>query len=311
MWLDLSLSIQGLGNVKLEIPDKWVLAGEHSVSRDFRALALPRNDINLTIEFESLDSGGLRFFPAQVANFIEPILTQLKKEDTWRKLLDGMHGRVFIYGNIPKEGGLGSSAAFCVGLVRLLAAFEPMSDREICALAAQLTNKLHGSSSRFDIAAVFYDEPVSLLTTQDREGLSSKVEVRKLSLKTLPHFTFHDAGLKSTVKDSVHLVEALEKKDAILASHLDEQMAFATSEAEQGLVEYANDNRGQGLKRVANAMRLAHECFKAWGLLPQSVADLEQELLSQGALAVKLTGSGGRGTLVALWPDEKVALRSQ
>jgi mevalonate kinase len=55
------------------------------------------------------------------------------------------------------------------------------------------------------------------------------------------------------------------------------------------------------LALIARSMKRAQECFATWQLIPGDAYRLAQDLERQGALAVKITGAGGGGFLVALW----------
>ena len=82
---------------------------------------------------------------------------------------------------------------------------------------------------------------------------------------------------------------------------LDEAMGSASRDATEGLLNYDAGNTTHGLKLIAQAMSKARECFYSWGLVPKEAEHLEEDLMAQGALAVKLTGAGGGGMIVALW----------
>jgi galactokinase len=48
-------------------------------------------------------------------------------------------------------------------------------------------------------------------------------------------------------------------------------------------------------------MDLGQSCFEEWELVPESFTVIEEKLKNEGALAVKLTGAGAGGFVVALW----------
>ena len=54
---------------------------------------------------------------------------------------------------------------------------------------------------------------------------------------------------------------------------------------------------------VARAMTLGQECYEQWGLVPEEADQIIKKLKSEGALAVKMTGAGDGGFVVALWKE--------
>ncbi len=53
----------------------------------------------------------------------------------------------------------------------------------------------------------------------------------------------------------------------------------------------------------SNAIRKSNQCFEQWGLITENVKQHQAKLIEAGALAVKLTGSGGGGYVLSLWPS--------
>ena len=51
-------------------------------------------------------------------------------------------------------------------------------------------------------------------------------------------------------------------------------------------------------------IKKSNHCFEQWGLVTESVRKHEKILLDSGALAVKLTGSGGGGYVLSLWEEQ-------
>ena len=49
------------------------------------------------------------------------------------------------------------------------------------------------------------------------------------------------------------------------------------------------------------AIKKSHNCFEQWGLVNEDVKRHQEILIEAGALAVKLTGSGGGGYVLSLW----------
>jgi mevalonate kinase len=95
-------------------------------------------------------------------------------------------------------------------------------------------------------------------------------------------------------------------EDPISAIRADESMSRASRLVLEGLAHFdrisAPGALDQALGLIAQGMKAAHESFLIWALVPGKVQRDIEALYRQGALAVKLTGAGGGGFLVALWP---------
>lgn len=279
---------------RIQIPGKWVLTGEHAVLTGGEALVLPHPEYSLWLEWaEGRVGSGFRIEPESISGVVRDLLGGLERHggSSSKMVFDGT---LTIRSSIPLGGGLGSSAALCVALVRWASPFlgvSPGREREIATL---LENGFHGRSSGMDVAAASAACPIRF-----RMG----VDPIPLSWNALPRFTFHDTGLRAPTKECVERVDALRRSDPSLATETDRSMGMATEEAIRGLTSYSQGQIGEGLAGVAGAMRRAQECFRVWGLLPNSVDRQISNLMTQGALAVKLTGAGAGGFLVALWPE--------
>ena len=102
-------------------------------------------------------------------------------------------------------------------------------------------------------------------------------------------------------------VELLREEDPVSAIRADELMGRASRQILEGLSRFdraggATGGDGEALRLVADGMKSAHEAFLVWSLVPGKVQRELEDLQRRGALAVKLTGAGGGGFLVALWP---------
>ena len=86
------------------------------------------------------------------------------------------------------------------------------------------------------------------------------------------------------------------------AQALDTAMGASAECAAKALQDYAHDPGG-AIVRLADAMNRAQTCFAEWGLMPPEAEAIAQGERDRGALAVKLTGAGNGGFLVALWPE--------
>lgn len=275
----------------LKIFGKWVLAGEHTVLRGGVAIALPHPEFYLAFNFTPTSSPSFNVTPPKAAS----LLKELFKFSN----IPLPQGNFEIYNSIPLSAGLGSSAALCIALTRWMFQENLLAHSDLFEHARKLENYFHGKSSGMDIAAILLQKPILFSM---HEG------AKPLSIQKLPHFTFHDTGLRSSTRDGIEKVEALQKSHPELCTHSDKLMQNAALLCYEGLLAYSAaeihnrpDTRKTSLKQLQTGMQKAQEAFQNWGLVPPQAKKLADDLLGQGALAVKITGAGGGGFLVALW----------
>lgn len=275
------------------VPGKWVLTGEHAVLRGATAVALPHPDLGLALSFKPQKGLDLSVEPPTAETVMNELLNSVS--EAW-----GAQGKIFpqpcghlqIESNIPIGAGLGSSAALCVAMSRWLAAPLALAENKIMEFATHLEHRFHGRSSGLDVAVISAGEPISF--AMDKGS-------RTIGVKRLPKFTFHDTGLRSRTSECVVRVEKFREEVPAVAVKVDQAMSTASRLAMEGLIRYDLSKGAEGIKLIQEAMMQARECFYSWELVPGKAKRMEEELLKKGALAVKLTGAGGGGMLVALW----------
>lgn len=262
------------------VPGKWILAGEHAVLRGCVAIALPHPTAALDFTFQPQVWDGLQVSPPSAQETIEALLEILGTS--------ALRGQISIESTIALGAGLGSSAALCVALAQWWASQQPVTQTldRIRELARTLENHFHGQSSGMDIAAVLAQQPIRF----SRDQGATVIVPNKQQLFA---FTFHDTGLRASTRDCIQHVEKWRAENLSRAQFVDEQMAEASREAELGLV--AGERHS-----LINAFELSWKCFEEWGLLNTEIKAQAALLKSNGAYAVKLTGSGLGGFLVAL-----------
>lgn len=271
---------------EVRLPAKWVLAGEHSVLRGGLAVVLPHPEFSLQLRYRQGEPGTARQFTTPEAHsVVASLLQQAERLDPSLRLPES--GTFWVKSTIPTGAGLGSSAAFCVAVARWIEAQGVLPPAQLFEFARSLEDHFHGTSSGMDVAAVLAGEPASFTRSKGAEPLG---------VGRLPRFTFHDLGVRASTRDCVEKVQALLAADPEKGQALDGQMSSAAHLARLSLVR--EDWRG-----LAQAMDQAQGCFRQWGLLPPEALDLEGDLRARGALSVKITGAGGGGFLVALWPS--------
>ncbi len=286
---------------EISVPGKWVLSGEHAVLRGALAIALPHPEFRLSLRY-SPGIGPLHFEtdPPEARELALSLIGQVQKI-TGLPITEIGPGTLRIESTIPFGAGLGSSAALCVALVRWIADATGFNPEEVRNAATRLEDRFHGRSSGMDVAVTSEARPISF---QNKNG---KNLVQPLNLERMPRFTFHDTGLRKKTSECIGRVERYRLEHPQRADGLDEQMSWASSLAEKGLLEFSEaKTEGEARKALGllrESMDLGQGCFREWGLLPEIAWEIERSLKDRGAQAVRLTGAGGGGFLVALWGD--------
>jgi mevalonate kinase len=277
---------------KTTLPAKWVLTGEHSVLRGVPAVALPHPHLRLTLEFiPDPVRGALQVRPAHTQEMLVQLLSEILPPHQMQLL----SGELILDSQIPIGAGMGSSAALCVALTEWLAPWLPLRSDQIIEFATQLEHKFHGKSSGMDVAVIASQMPISFQMNRGSRG------IQKLDVSHLPRFTFHDTGIRSSTRDCIHQVSAFRKDHPEKAEWVDQRMGAASLKAIEGLKKFDRGETKEALELLQHAIQEAQQCFHDWQLVPDAARRLEQDLYGQGALAVKLTGAGGGGMMIALW----------
>ncbi len=284
-------------NFSTVVPGKWVLAGEHTVLRGGRAIALPHPEFKLHLEFRAADTH-LSVEPDLGLLVVQELLKLAKDWLAARSLDDwsAPRGALRITSTIPFGAGLGSSAALSVAVARWVLSAYALDRNLERELARELENRFHGKSSGMDVAVVSIGEPILFSMRDGAVGLG---------LRELPSFVFFDTGLRAVTKDCIEKVENLRTRDPVRADHLDQGMRLATEEILEGLREYNGSKepageRGKARARIAAGMARAGEIYRHWGLVPEEVEGTLARLSAEGVVSPRLTGAGGGGFIVGL-----------
>lgn len=276
---------------KVQVPGKWILAGEHAVLRGSPALVFPLKsrclELNydpepqqpLQLELEGEHGGELQLL---VWGVLEKAcaLKNLQRSD--------FQGKLKIASNIPIGAGLGASAALCVAIGRWFQKMELVSESEVYEFARTLENLFHGESSGVDIAVALSNEGIRFVRGGDRS---------LVQMKWTPKWYVSYSGQRGVTAECVNKVKDLIQTNPELGQKIDQDMKQAVKLCEEAL--YLSEE--QGFAQMKQAMKLARSCFDRWGLTPINHV---QWLESQGAAAVKPTGSGGGGYVLSLWDQE-------
>ena len=272
-------------------PGKVILLGEHSVVFGAPALAgsLP---FGLSARAVETRSGGIQLIGPGVPG--DPRIGEACALMGRRVGVD--NAEVEITSDLPIGGGLGSSAAFAVAMVRALGGLSgrELSLDEIGEIAIESERLFHGRPSGVDNTICAHGGLIRFW-----KGPPVRVERMQLArpLPIVIGFTGQRRETKKNVTSLAARVEAEPSRYQPIVDRLGELALVGSRAVETGDFE-----------RLGTQMNEAH------GLLGQcelSCAALEEIIAAAragGALGAKLTGAGGGGAAIALAPDPEPVL---
>jgi len=268
---------------------KVILFGEHFVVHGIPAIAVAlSNKVTANVEkaketsFESSDLPGV--VPDMTISSINNIKKAMKIKD---KL------KVDMESDLPRTGGLGSSAAFCVGLVRAIADEYKMklTDEEVSTYAYEGEKAFHGNPSGVDNTMAAHGGVMFFIRGK------TKNKFEKLKIGRPFHLVVGITGIYSPTAEMVALV----KRNWDNAPEEFNKLA----EQEKEIIRKAKFALEKG-----GFMELGLLMDENQGLLGRiGVSHIKNEQLNlatkrAGALGAKITGGGGGGSCIALARDE-------
>jgi len=286
-----------------KIPGKWILAGEHTVLRGGKALVFPLTSQYLEIFYFTSEMPFEITLRGENSLEIQSVVNAVfaRALETLKIQSETLTGQVILQSNILFGAGMGASATLCVavaeffhflGYVSTDSQKEPQTD-SLYEFARQLENLFHGESSGVDIAVVLRKKPLLFSREQG---------IHEIENYHMPQLYLSHTGAQGITKDCVTRVKNLGLDQPQFAKEIDERMMSAVSQFSE-LLNHQKNEAGW-----IDAMNKAHSCFRDWGLMNQNVKNHEELLLKHGALAVKLTGSGGGGFMLSLWNHKPIHL---
>lgn len=207
------------------------------------------------------------------------------------------HFYIKLKSNVPRCGGLGSSAALVVALARAFSEYlhRNLVDDEINQIAYEAEKYFHKTPSGVDNTVATYG---GLLWF--KRSLDSRPDyIERLALKKPVEIVLGNTGV---TRDTGDVVEGVRRrKDRNPAKY-----ATIFSKAES-LVHDARDALlKNNLDEVGFLMNLNHRLLQEIEVSCGELDLLCKTALENGALGAKLTGAGGGGFTVALTPGKKL-----
>lgn len=276
---------------------KCILSGEHAVLRGAPALVFPLKKYAIEVDYKSSDEYFECQFHGPYGSSLKFLFWGLLEESLKRvgKKRSDLFGSLELTSYLPLSGGLGASAAICVGVGHFLSKMGFVSNEELFEFCRSLEDQFHGESSGVDIAISFYESSIIYRREQKPQAFQSRWK---------PKIYLFYSGKKGVTSECVNKVKALKLTNPSSFSILDNQMKTSV---ESCIAALSEPESTQTFLDLCEGLKLAQECFEKWGLVPDPVKSAIRKLEEGGAAQCKLTGSGGGGYILSLWKNEPPA----
>ncbi len=278
-----------MNNFEIAVHGKWILAGEHSVLRNYPALVFPIKNRQIKLQYQNTPTLHANFLGLQTEEIHILFWSVLERALEILKLdRNKITGTFDIQNQILLGAGLGASAAMSVAITKWLIFKGFLANEQLNSFARQLENLFHLESSGVDIAAVSNDQP--LLYQQP-----SSIRFFNLAWQPIWYLSYSDQI--SLTSNCVKKVKELLQSQPDLGLKIDHEMEQAVNDCYQALTTTKQNN----LEQLANAINKAGNCFSQWGLTSGKIEQHINQLLQAGAIAAKPTGAGDGGFVLSLW----------
>ncbi|WP_162257578.1 mevalonate kinase [Holzapfeliella floricola] len=272
---------------------KAILIGEHSVVYDKTALALPIQNLNVTVRLTPIN-GNTSYIKSANINLDAPISTIEAKHPGLFYLLTHFESHqafeATYISNIPTERGLGSSAATSLATIKALndALALELSFDEQTAYANHAEELNHGSASGLDIATV----------CRDRLVYFDHGHCEFINQTLGAHLVIADSGVLGNTKKAVSLVKQ-QYQSSIGKAYIDDltQLVKQTKALWQK----------QDIKKLGIVFNKAQTVLSQLQVSHPIIDQLIHTANVHGSLGSKLSGGGLGGIVISLAENGQTA----
>ncbi len=204
------------------------------------------------------------------------------------------HFTITLTGDLPTVGGLGSSAAFSVALVRAFATYykRSLSNEQVNELAFEGEKAFHGTPSGIDNTLSTFGGVLEF----KRGKTPRENEFSPITLHEPLHVVIGMTGRSSPTKQMVENVRKFKEQDEIYFQNLMDEALEIISHSRKALS--TND-----LPEIGRLMNQNQELLREIGISSDLNEKIISSMLSAGAMGAKVTGGGGGGCCIALAKD--------
>lgn len=284
-------------------PGKVILTGEHSVVYGYGAIAVPVAQRRLHAYIHAASPGYGTVIAseqmqvvARLGRTVDPLPALTR---ALQSALD-LAGRaeipdwmIYLRGNIPVAGGMGSSAAAAAALVRAAgdALSMSMSNDEVNRIVLDSEVLQHGNPSGVDNTVVVWEQPVWFERTAGPSRMQTKAEAT---------FLLADTGVRASTAEAVAGVSV--RRDANVAD-------YGRWLGEMGSVSLAvKDALVAGhMDVLPDLLNRNQEYLRRIGVSHPACERLIEAALAGGASAAKVSGAGLGGLVLVLCGRDRQA----
>ena len=278
-------------------PGKIILFGEHAVVYRKPAIAIPVTKVKAIARVYPEIDGKTGWIGIQASDIkLRASLSELPKSHpigTAIKLtLDELKPdhipahTIQISSTIPIGGGMGSSAAITIAIMRGLSAFlgRPLSDETISDLAYEVEKLHHGTPSGIDNTVIAFQAPIFFQRGRP---------IALLNISKPTHWVIADTGEMTPTRETVAAVHAAYEAKPEQTADIFEKIGIIAQKARTAL-EFGEVDTLGGLmnenQRLLSALDVSNHKIEA----------LIEVALHAGAVGAKLSGGGRGGNIIAL-----------
>ncbi len=267
---------------------KIILFGEHFVVYGIPALALGIAN-KAVVEINRSDK--VEYVSDMPGTIPEYTISAIRNVLAAMGIKDNFH--VHLKGDLPTVGGLGSSAAFCVAVVRALSSEYKLNlrDDQVNTYAYEGEKAFHGNPSGVDNTIATYGGAIKFIRGKGHE---------QIKIGAPMHFVIGITGISSPTAKMVAEVKRFKEEEPEQFQNLCDQVGEIIKRGEKALAS-------GDLKTIGELMNENQQLLKAIGVSIEKNDAIIKAALAAGALGAKVTGGGGGGCCIALAKDEKNA----
>ncbi|MBF13763.1 MAG: hypothetical protein CMF46_05325 [Legionellales bacterium] len=274
---------------------KWILCGEHSVTRGKSAITIPfnqkkcqfyyhKNASDLTVDYRGVDATEMG---QQLNKMVDKTLEALGHNK------QTVSGELTIDNDIPIGVGFGFSAVWSVGFAELFIELGLLESTDIQSVAHQIENLFHNNnSSGLDVAGVLSPSALHYSPGQRNQPFEST---------WTPHIYIQDISQKSLTEIAIQHVQKVRQENPAKSAYIDDTMQKSVDLAIIGL---QLEDHKEALILLKESMRLSNECYEEWGLITPDTRKAMNHLRTLGALTTRVSGKGLGGIIIGLWPHK-------